>query len=105
MTSLPRIADIQTAVAREYRVPFRIMREPDGMGTRMRDHARPRQAAMALAALLSEHSYVRIGQLFGGRDHSTVMAACRVVAVRRRGDPKLHSAMRRVSLELVRGVA
>lgn len=100
------IASIQRGVAREYRVPLRIMREPDDFGTRMPSHARPRQVAMALAARLTDHSLCRIGHYFGGRDHSTVFHAIRVVARRRRkggrSGQKIHNTMRRLTFELVR---
>jgi chromosomal replication initiator protein len=46
---------------------------------RTRSLARPRQIAMALAKELTEHSLPEIGDSFGGRDHTTVMHACRVV--------------------------
>ena len=39
--------------------------------------ARPRQLAMALSKELTEHSLPEIGRAFGGRDHTTVLHACR----------------------------
>ncbi|MGH8256070.1 MAG: chromosomal replication initiator protein DnaA [Steroidobacteraceae bacterium] len=44
---------------------------------RSRSVARPRQVAMALAKELTTHSLPEIGDAFGGRDHTTVMHACR----------------------------
>ncbi len=44
---------------------------------RSRSVARPRQIAMALAKELTQHSLPEIGQAFGGRDHTTVMHACK----------------------------
>ncbi len=46
---------------------------------RTRSLARPRQIAMALAKELTDHSLPEIGDSFGGRDHTTVLHACRVV--------------------------
>ncbi len=46
---------------------------------RTRSLARPRQLAMALAKELTEHSLPEIGDSFGGRDHTTVLHACRLV--------------------------
>jgi chromosomal replication initiator protein len=46
---------------------------------RTRSLARPRQLAMALAKELTEHSLPEIGDSFGGRDHTTVLHACRVI--------------------------
>ncbi|MCK5899034.1 MAG: chromosomal replication initiator protein DnaA [Methylococcales bacterium] len=40
---------------------------------------RPRQVAMALARELTTHSYPEIGHAFGGRDHTTVISACKRV--------------------------
>ena len=46
---------------------------------RSRSVARPRQIAMALAKELTTHSLPEIGDAFGGRDHTTVLHACRKV--------------------------
>ncbi len=55
---------------------------------RTRSVARPRQIGMALAKELTEHSLPEIGDFFGGRDHTTVLHACRVVAELRGVDPR-----------------
>jgi chromosomal replication initiator protein len=44
---------------------------------RSRSVARPRQIAMALAKELTRHSLPEIGDAFGGRDHTTVLHACK----------------------------
>ena len=46
---------------------------------RSRSIARPRQVAMALAKILTNHSLPEIGEAFGGRDHTTVLHACRKI--------------------------
>ncbi len=46
---------------------------------RTRSLARPRQLAMCLAKELTEHSLPEIGDAFAGRDHTTVLHACRVI--------------------------
>lgn len=46
---------------------------------RSRSVARPRQIAMALAKELTNHSLPEIGDSFGGRDHTTVLHACRTI--------------------------
>lgn len=46
---------------------------------RSRSVARPRQVAMSLAKELTNHSLPEIGESFGGRDHTTVLHACRKV--------------------------
>ncbi|MDT8310017.1 MAG: chromosomal replication initiator protein DnaA [Methylophaga sp.] len=56
---------------------------------RTRSIARPRQIAMALAKELTSHSLPEIGEAFGGRDHTTVLHACRKVAELRETDSRI----------------
>ena len=56
---------------------------------RSRSIARPRQMAMTLAKELTEHSLPEIGDAFGGRDHTTVLHACRTIRDFRETDGKL----------------
>jgi len=56
---------------------------------RNRSIARPRQVAMSLAKELTEHSLPEIGDAFGGRDHTTVLHACRTIRDLRETDGKL----------------
>ena len=53
---------------------------------RSRSVARPRHIAMALAKELTNHSLPEIGDAFGGRDHTTVLYACRKIADLRETD-------------------
>ena len=53
---------------------------------RHRSIVRPRQIAMALARELTNHSLPEIGSAFGGRDHTTVLHACRKVEELRKSD-------------------
>ena len=70
------IENIQKAVAKYYN-----LRVTDLLGRRRtRMIARPRQMAMALSKELTEHSLPEIGDAFGGRDHTTVLYACRKIA-------------------------
>lgn len=57
---------------------------------RTRSLARPRQVAMALAKELTEHSLPEIGDAFAGRDHTTVLHACRQIRSLLETDGKLH---------------
>ncbi|HDH98648.1 MAG TPA: chromosomal replication initiator protein DnaA [Deltaproteobacteria bacterium] len=52
-----------------------------------RSIARPRQIAMALTKELTNHSLPEIGDAFGGRDHTTVLYACRKIKELRESDP------------------
>jgi chromosomal replication initiator protein len=56
---------------------------------RTRSIARPRQIAMALAKELTNHSLPEIGEAFGGRDHTTVLHACRKVAELKESDSRV----------------
>ncbi|MEO0318932.1 MAG: chromosomal replication initiation protein, partial [Pseudomonadota bacterium] len=70
---LVTIGNIQKTVADYYK-----MRVADLLSQRRsRSIARPRQIAMALAKELTSHSLPEIGDAFGGRDHTTVMHACK----------------------------
>jgi chromosomal replication initiator protein len=70
---LVTIENIQKTVADYYKV-----RVADLLSKRRsRSVARPRQVAMALAKELTSHSLPEIGDAFGGRDHTTVLHACK----------------------------
>ena len=56
---------------------------------RNRSVARPRQVAMALSKELTNHSLPEIGDAFGGRDHTTVLHACRKIAELRETSPDI----------------
>ena len=56
---------------------------------RSRSIARPRQLAMALAKELTNHSLPEIGDAFGGRDHTTVLHACRRIAELRESEKRI----------------
>ena len=56
---------------------------------RNRSITRPRQIAMALAKELTSHSLPEIGDAFGGRDHTTVLHACKRVVKLREDEPRI----------------
>ncbi|WP_205696220.1 chromosomal replication initiator protein DnaA [Conexibacter sp. SYSU D00693] len=62
----------------------------------------PRQVAMFLAREHTAESLPRIGRSFGGRDHTTVLHACRRTAERLAKDPEAHDAVRALTEELLR---
>lgn len=73
---LVTIENIQKTVAEYYKI-----RVADLLSKRRsRSIARPRQLAMVLAKELTNHSLPEIGDAFGGRDHTTVLHACRKIA-------------------------
>ena len=72
---LVTVENIQKTVADYYKI-----RVADLLSVRRsRSVARPRQLAMALAKELTNHSLPEIGDAFGGRDHTTVLHACRKI--------------------------
>ncbi len=82
---LVTIHNIQKIVA-EY---FKIRVSDLSAKSRSRQVTRPRQIAMALAKELTHHSLPEIGKEFGGRDHSTVIHACRKVTELLESDPRM----------------
>lgn len=72
---LVSIDNIQRTVAEHYRIKMSDMLSK----RRTRSVARPRQVAMAMAKQMTNHSLPEIGEAFGGRDHTTVLHACRKV--------------------------
>jgi chromosomal replication initiator protein len=79
------IEQIQKAVADYYKLKVAEMHSK----RRSRSVARPRQVAMALAKELTNHSLPDIGGAFGGRDHTTVLHACRQIVRLRQDDDEL----------------
>jgi chromosomal replication initiator protein len=60
----------------------------------------PRQVAMYLARELTDQTLPAIGRAFGGRNHTTVMHACRRTAERMASDPEAYDTVRRLTEEL-----
>ncbi|XBS69755.1 chromosomal replication initiator protein DnaA [Acerihabitans sp. KWT182] len=72
---LVTIDNIQKTVAEYYKIKVADLLSK----RRSRSVARPRQMAMALSKELTNHSLPEIGDAFGGRDHTTVLHACRKI--------------------------
>jgi len=73
---LVTIENIQKTVAEYYKIRVSELLSKK----RNRSVARPRQLAMTLSKELTNHSLPEIGDAFGGRDHTTVLHACRKIA-------------------------
>ncbi len=82
---LVTIDNIQKTVA-EY---FKIRVSDLLSARRSRSITRPRQIAMSLAKELTNHSLPEIGDAFGGRDHTTVLHACRKITCLRESDTRI----------------
>ena len=79
------IENIQKTVADYYKIKVSEMYSKK----RSRNVARPRQMAMALAKELTQLSLPDIGDAFGGRDHTTVLHACRKIAELKSENPEI----------------
>lgn len=90
------LENIQKVVARYYQ-----LRVADLLSKRRtRNIARPRQMAMFLAKSLTQHSLPEIGDAFGGRDHTTVLHACRKIESLCETDARLREDRARLLREL-----
>ena len=87
------IENIQKTTAEYYKI-----RVADLLSKRRsRSVARPRQVAMALAKELTSHSLPEIGDAFGGRDHTTVIHACRKINELRQQEQKINEDYKNLS--------
>ena len=82
---LVTVENIQKTVAEYYKIRIADLLSK----RRSRSIARPRQVAMALAKELTNHSLPEIGDAFGGRDHTTVLHACKRVKELRESERRI----------------
>ncbi|MGM0475689.1 MAG: chromosomal replication initiator protein DnaA [Pseudomonadota bacterium] len=82
---LVSIDNIQKTVAGYYKIRISDLLSR----SRSRSITRPRQLAMALAKELTTHSLPEIGDAFGGRDHTTVIHACRKIEELKQSDSRI----------------
>jgi chromosomal replication initiator protein len=94
----PTIAAIQDAIC----AYFSVTREELLSRSRAQRLAWPRHVAIYLARELTDHSLPVIGREFGGRDHSTVLNACKRAAAHLAGDAKAYSAIEQLTADLRR---
>jgi chromosomal replication initiator protein len=83
---LVTVINIQKTVA-EY---FKIRVSDLHSKSRSRQVTRPRQVAMSLSKELTDHSLPEIGEAFGGRDHTTVLHACRKIVELKSTDSRMN---------------
>jgi chromosomal replication initiator protein len=83
-------------VSQHYRVPV------DAMKSKIRTaaYAFPRQVAIYLSRDLTSCSLTQIGRQFGGRDHTTVIQACKKIAERMKDDVSLKTTVKQLKREL-----
>jgi chromosomal replication initiator protein len=94
--SRPTVERVASHVGGYYRIEPRQLQSR----RRYRNILLPRQIGMYLARRLTGLSLEQIGTYFGGRDHSTVLHACRKVEQAMKGDPVLSGAVRQIHAEL-----
>jgi chromosomal replication initiator protein len=92
------VDNIQKTVADYYRIKLADILSKK----RTRNLSRPRQIAMSLARELTNLSLPEIGYAFGGKDHSTVIHACKTIAELRTGDTSLDADYKTI-LQTLRG--
>lgn len=90
------ISNIQRTVAEYYHIRVHDL----SAKKRTRSIARPRQMAMALSKELTNHSLPEIGDAFGGRDHTTVLYACRKIASLRNTESQIAEDYRNLTRTL-----
>jgi chromosomal replication initiator protein len=94
--SRPTVERIAQRVGHYFQVQPRELKSRD----RSRNTLLPRQVGMYLARQLTPLSLQQIGAYFGGRDHSTVLHACRKVELALRRDIHLSGAVRQLHADL-----
>jgi len=87
------LGNIQKTIAEYYKIRITDLLSK----RRSRSVTRPRQIAMALAKELTNHSLPEIGDAFGGRDHTTVIHACKKVAELRITEKRIEEDYKNIS--------
>jgi chromosomal replication initiator protein len=91
--------DIQEAVCSQFRVKMTELKSR----RRSKTLVHPRQVAMYLCRELTDASYPEIGRQFGGKDHTTIIHACRQVAKAKESDAALHATIEALKEQILRG--
>ena len=91
--------DIQEAVCAQFHVKLAELKSR----RRSKTLVHPRQIAMYLCRELTDASYPEIGRHFGGKDHTTIIHACRQVAKARETDATLHVTLENLKEQILRG--
>ncbi|MGL5207110.1 MAG: chromosomal replication initiator protein DnaA [Acidaminococcaceae bacterium] len=90
------VEEIQKVVANYYK----IKKEDFLAKKRTRNVAYPRQIAMYICREITDYSLPRIGEFFGGRDHTTVIHACEKIGKERREDAELEKIIKSFMAQL-----
>jgi chromosomal replication initiator protein len=90
--------DIQEAVCTQFHVKMTELKSR----RRSKTLVHPRQIAMYLCRELTDASYPEIGRQFGGKDHTTIIHACRQVAKAKETDTALHTTLETLKEQILR---
>ncbi|MGQ0667689.1 MAG: chromosomal replication initiator protein DnaA [Nitrospiraceae bacterium] len=90
--------DIQEAVCTHFHVKMTELKSR----RRSKTLVHPRQVAMYLCRELTDASYPEIGRQFGGKDHTTIIHACRQVAKAKEADAALHATLETLKEQILR---
>jgi chromosomal replication initiator protein len=91
--------DIQEAVSSRFHVKIADLKSR----RRSKTLVHPRQIAMYLCRELTDASYPEIGRHFGGKDHTTIIHACRQITKVKEGDVTLNATLESLREEILRG--
>lgn len=86
----PTVKEIKLCVAHHFKLSPRDLESP----RRFAKIVQPRQIAFYLARKLTTKSFPDIGRRFGGKDHTTILHACKMIERRMEKDPKLAETVR-----------
>jgi len=92
------IEDIQEAVGSKYHVKIADLKSR----RRSKTLVHPRQIAMYLCRELTDASFPEIGRQFGGKDHTTIIHACRQITKAREADSALHTTLEGLKEQILR---
>jgi len=90
--------DIQEAVCAQFHVKLAELKSR----RRSKTLVHPRQIAMYLCRELTDASYPEIGRQFGGKDHTTIIHACKQVAKAKESDAALHATIEALKEQILR---
>lgn len=90
--------DIQEAVCAQFHVKMSELKSR----RRSKTLVHPRQIAMFLCRELTDASYPEIGRQFGGKDHTTIIHACKQVSKAKEADTALHTTLETLKEHILR---
>jgi chromosomal replication initiator protein len=92
------IEDIQEAVGSKYHLKIADLKSR----RRSKTLVHPRQIAMYLCRELTDASFPEIGRQFGGKDHTTIIHACRQISKAKEADSTLHTTLEGLKEQILR---